>query len=64
MDREYITISELNHYIKGVIDDDLFLNKIYLKGEISNFNAHTRGHFYFTLKDEGSIKCCNVFLSN
>ena len=54
MDHEYITISELNHYIKGVMDDNLFLNKVYLKGEISNFKAHTRGHLYFTLKDEGS----------
>ncbi len=54
MDREYITISELNNYIKGVMDDNFFLNKIYLKGEISNFKAHTRGHYYFTLKDEGS----------
>jgi len=54
MNQEYITISELNHYIKGVIDDNIFLNKVYLKGEISNFKAHTRGHLYFTLKDEGS----------
>lgn len=54
MDREYITISELNNYIKGVIDDNFILNKVYLKGEISNFKAHTRGHLYFTLKDEGS----------
>ena len=54
MDREYITISELNHYIKGVFDDNIFLNKVYLKGEISNFKAHTRGHLYFTLKDENS----------
>ena len=54
MDREYITISELNHYIKDVFDDNVFLNKVYLKGEISNFKAHTRGHLYFTLKDEGS----------
>ena len=54
MDREYITISELNHYIKGVMEDNIFLNKVYLKGEISNFKAHTRGHLYFTLKDEGS----------
>ena len=54
MEHEYITISELNHYIKGVMDDNLFLNKVYLKGEISNFKAHTRGHLYFTLKDEGS----------
>lgn len=54
MNQEYITISELNHYIKGVLDDNIFLNRVYLKGEISNFKAHTRGHYYFTLKDEGS----------
>ena len=54
MNQEYITISELNHYIKGIMDDNTFLNKVYLKGEISNFKAHTRGHLYFTLKDEGS----------
>ena len=54
MNPEYITISQLNDYIKGVIDDNIFLNKVYLKGEISNFKAHTRGHLYFTLKDEGS----------
>ena len=54
MNKEYITISELNNYIKGVLNDNIFLNKVYLKGEISNFKAHTRGHLYFTLKDEGS----------
>ena len=54
MNPQYITISELNHFIKGVMDDNIFLNKVYLKGEISNFKAHTRGHLYFTLKDEGS----------
>ena len=32
----------------------MFLRKVYIKGEISNFKAHTRGHLYFTLKDEGS----------
>ena len=54
MNPEYITITELNHYIKNIFDDNIFLNKIYLKGEISNFKAHTRGHLYFTLKDENS----------
>lgn len=54
MNNEYITISDLNHYIKDLFDDNLFLKKVYLKGEISNFKAHTRGHLYFTLKDEGS----------
>lgn len=54
MNKEYITISEINHYLKELFDDNVFLKKVYLKGEISNFKAHTRGHLYFTLKDEGS----------
>ena len=54
MNPEYITVSELNHYIKDIMDDNICLNKVYLKGEISNFKAHTRGHLYFTWKDEGS----------
>ena len=52
MNDNYITVTQLTKYIKYKIDNDQNLNKIYLKGEISNFKAHTRGHFYFTLKDE------------
>lgn len=54
MNNNYITVTQLTRYIKYKIDNDQNLNKIYLKGEISNFKAHTRGHFYFTLKDENS----------
>ena len=54
MNNNYITVTQLTRYIKYKIDNDSNLNKIYLKGEISNFKAHTRGHFYFTLKDENS----------
>lgn len=54
MDIKYITISDLNRYIKAKFDIDSNLNNVYLKGEISNFKHHTRGHFYFTLKDENS----------
>ena len=54
MNNNYITVTEVNKYIKEIINDDLLLKKVYLKGEISNFKAHTRGHFYFTLKDENS----------
>ena len=54
MNIEYIKISELNNYIKNLLDNNSFLNKVYLKGEISNFKAHTRGHFYFTIKDENT----------
>lgn len=54
MNKEYLTVSQLTKYIKYKLDNDVNLREVYLKGEISNFKAHTRGHFYFTIKDEGS----------
>lgn len=60
----YITITEVNKYIKEIINDDLLLKKVYLKGEISNFKAHSRGHYYFTLKDENSRIAAVMFSFN
>ena len=60
----YITITEVNKYIKDIINDDLLLKKVYLKGEISNFKAHSRGHYYFTLKDENSRIAAVMFSFN
>ena len=60
---EYIKISDLNNYIKNILDKDSFLNKVYLKGEISNFKNHTRGHLYFTLKDDASRISAVMFQS-
>jgi exodeoxyribonuclease VII large subunit len=60
----YLTITQLNKYLKYKFDEDTNLRKVYLKGEISNFKAHTRGHFYFTLKDEGSRINAVMFQSN
>lgn len=54
MTNNYITISELSKYIKSNFDNDVYLRKVYIKGEISNFKNHTTGHFYFSLKDSGS----------
>ena len=54
MNDKYITVTQLTRYIKYKIDNDIHLNEVFLKGEISNFKAHSRGHYYFTLKDEGS----------
>ena len=54
MEDKYIKISDLNNYVKSLIDSEPFLQKVYLKGEISNFKNHTRGHLYFTLKDDDS----------
>ena len=64
MDKQYLKISELNNYIKSVLDKDTFLNKVYLKGEISNFKNHTRGHLYFTLKDDTSRISAVMFQSS
>lgn len=54
MNDRYISVTALTRYIKYKIDNDSHLQEVYLKGEISNFKAHTRGHFYFTIKDETS----------
>ena len=54
MNDKYITVTQSTRYIKYKIDNDVNLNEVFLKGEISNFKAHSRGHFYFTLKDENS----------
>ena len=49
-----LTVSQLNSYIKTLMDGDDFLSSVTLRGEISNFKAHGSGHLYFTLKDERS----------
>ena len=54
MKDNYYTVTQITRYIKYRLDNDPQLNNVYLKGEISNFKAHTRGHFYFTIKDENS----------
>lgn len=54
MDIKYYSITALNRAIKNMFDSKPELNKVYIKGEISNYKHHTRGHLYFTLKDENS----------
>lgn len=64
MNDKYISVSQLTRYIKYKIDKDVNLNEVFLKGEISNFKAHSRGHYYFTLKDEGSRINAIMFASS
>jgi len=54
--RNIISVSALNEYIKGKLESDGFLYDVYLRGEISNFTNHYKtGHFYFSVKDETSV---------
>jgi exodeoxyribonuclease VII large subunit len=64
MQNNYITITDFTRYLKSKFDYDTNLKKVYIKGEISNFKAHTRGHFYFTLKDENSRINAVMFASS
>lgn len=64
IEEKYIKISDLNNYIKVMFDENSYLRKVYLKGEISNFKNHTRGHLYFTLKDDTSRISAVMFYNN
>ncbi|MCI8611533.1 MAG: exodeoxyribonuclease VII large subunit [Clostridiales bacterium] len=59
-----LTVTELNQFIKDLIDVNPPLSDIYIKGEISNFKAHSSGHFYFTLKDADSALKSVMFRSS
>ena len=63
-DIKYYSISALNRAIKNMFDSKPELNNVFIKGEISNFKHHSRGHFYFTLKDENSRISAVMFASN
>ena len=53
-----LTVSELNGYIKELLDSDVVLSGVYVKGELSNYKVYPSGHHYFTMKDaECSLKC-------
>ena len=58
-----ISVTQLNGYIKLMMDNDDFLSSVAIRGEISNFKRHTSGHLYFTLKDERSEISAIMFRS-
>ncbi len=52
MTKNVYTVGQVNAYIKNMFTQDFMMNRIYVKGEVSNCKYHTSGHIYFTLKDE------------
>lgn len=61
---KYLTIGALTKYLKYKFDTDVHLQKVFLKGEISNLKIHTTGHLYLSLKDETSKINAIMFASN
>ncbi len=64
MSQEVLTITQLNEYIRNVLDADPNLFQVAVKGEISNYKIYPSGHHYFTLKDSNSTLKCVMFRSN
>ncbi len=63
MEAKIATVSQINGYLKKILDNNLILNNIWIKGEISNFKHHTSGHLYLTLKDDGGVLKAVMFRS-
>lgn len=61
---KYLTVSAMTRYLKHKFDTDQNLRHVFLKGEISNFKAHTTGHMYFSVKDEASKINAIMFASS
>lgn len=59
--RNVYSVKQVNAYIKNMFTQDFMLNRIYVKGEVSNCKYHTSGHIYFSLKDESGSMACIMF---
>jgi len=61
--RRIATVTQINNYIKAILDKVPVLQNVWIKGEISNFKLHSSGHIYLTLKDEGAVLKAVMFKS-
>ena len=64
MERQILDVSQVNEYIKGLMDTDELLTGLCIRGELSNYKIYPSGHHYFTLKDAGGALRCVMFRSS
>ncbi|RPF55668.1 exodeoxyribonuclease VII large subunit [Aquisalibacillus elongatus] len=64
MEKQYLTVTALTKYIRRKFESDQHLKDVWLQAEISNFKHHSRGHMYFTLKDEKARISAVMFASS
>lgn len=55
------SVGQVNTYIRNMFTQDFVLNRVSVRGEISNLKYHTSGHIYFTLKDASAAIACVMF---
>ena len=61
MIEQAFTVTEINNYIKSLLDGEATLRNVQIVGEVSNFKRYPSGHCYFTLKDSGAVLKCVMF---
>jgi exodeoxyribonuclease VII large subunit len=64
MSQQVLSITQINEYIRSMMDHDSMLSGLAVRGEISNYKIYPSGHHYFTLKDENAALRCVMFKSS
>ena len=64
MEQRILSVSQINQYIQSLMDNDMQLMSVAIRGEISNYKVYPSGHHYFTIKDELSALRCVMFRGN
>ena len=61
MGQQVLSVTQINEYIRSVMDADSLLTGVAIRGEISNYKMYPSGHHYFTIKDDGAALRCVMF---
>lgn len=64
MQQNVLSVTQINEYLRTVMDSDPLLSSVTVRGEISNYKCYPSGHHYFTLKDENAALKCVMFKGN